>query len=53
MPAARMWSLAFTVAGDGPVVKAVKTDRVELVVMPGPGRLMRAIMDYLPGSAPR
>jgi stalled ribosome rescue protein Dom34 len=34
------------------VVKAVKKDRAELVVMPGPGRLMRALMDYLPGLGP-
>jgi short-subunit dehydrogenase len=31
------------------VVKAVKKDRAELVIMPGPGRLLRAIMDYFPG----
>jgi hypothetical protein len=30
----------------------VKKDRVELVVMPGPGRLLRAIMDYFPGLGP-
>jgi short-subunit dehydrogenase len=30
------------------VVKAVTKDRVELVVMPGPGRLLRAVMDYFP-----
>ncbi len=34
------------------VVKAVKKDRAELVVMPGPGHLMRAIMDYFPGLGP-
>jgi short-subunit dehydrogenase len=34
------------------VVKAVKKDKVELVVMPGPGRLMRAVMDYFPGLGP-
>jgi len=34
------------------VVKAVKRDRAELVVMPGPGRLLRAIMDYFPGLGP-
>jgi short-subunit dehydrogenase len=34
------------------VLKAVKKDRVELVVMPGPGRLLRAIMDYFPGLGP-
>jgi hypothetical protein len=30
-------------------VKAVTKDRAELVVMPGPGRLLRAVMDYFPG----
>ncbi len=34
------------------VVKVVKKDRAELVVMPGPGRLMRAVMDYFPGLGP-
>jgi short-subunit dehydrogenase len=34
------------------VVKAVKKDRAELVVMPGPGRLIRAVMDYFPGLGP-
>ena len=34
------------------VVRAVKKDRAELVVMPGPGRLMRAIMDYFPALGP-
>ena len=34
------------------VVKAVKRDRAELVIMPGPGRLMRAVMDYFPGLGP-
>ena len=34
------------------VVKAVKKDRAELVVMPGPGRLMRAVLDYFPGLGP-
>jgi short-subunit dehydrogenase len=34
------------------VVKAVRKDRAELVVMPGPGRLLRAIMDYFPGLGP-
>ena len=30
------------------VVKAVQKDRAELVIMPGPGRLLRAVMDYFP-----
>jgi len=34
------------------VIKAVRKDRAELVVMPGPGRLMRAIIDYFPGLGP-
>jgi short-subunit dehydrogenase len=34
------------------VVNAVKKDRAELVIMPGPGRLMRAVMDYFPGLGP-
>jgi hypothetical protein len=34
------------------VIKAVTKDRTEVVVMPGPGRLMRAIMDYFPGLGP-
>jgi hypothetical protein len=34
------------------VIKAVKKDRAELVVMPGPGRLMCAVMDYSPGLGP-
>jgi short-subunit dehydrogenase len=34
------------------VVKAVKKDRAELVVMPGPGRLLRAVLDYFPGLGP-
>jgi hypothetical protein len=34
------------------VVKAVIKDRAELVVMPGPGRLIRAIMDYFPALGP-
>jgi short-subunit dehydrogenase len=34
------------------VVKAVKTNRVELVIVPGPGRLLRAVMDYFPGLGP-
>jgi len=34
------------------VMKAVKKDRAELVIMPGPGRLMRAVMDYFPALGP-
>ncbi len=34
------------------VVKAVSKDKAELVVMPGPARLLRALMDYFPGLGP-
>ena len=34
------------------VITAVKKDRAELVIMPGPGRLLRAVMDYFPGLGP-
>ncbi|HXZ71618.1 MAG TPA: SDR family NAD(P)-dependent oxidoreductase [Streptosporangiaceae bacterium] len=34
------------------VVKAVQKDRAEMVIMPGPGRLLRAVMDYFPGLGP-
>jgi short-subunit dehydrogenase len=34
------------------VVKAVTKDQAELVIMPGPGRLLRAVMDYFPGLGP-
>jgi short-subunit dehydrogenase len=35
------------------VVKVLKTDKPELVIMPGPGRLMKALMDFFPGMGPR
>jgi hypothetical protein len=34
------------------VVNVVRKDRAEMVVMPGPGRLLRAVMDYFPGLGP-
>src|SRR3989442_8656941 len=34
------------------VVDAIKHDRAEVRVMPGPGRLMKPAMDYFPGLAP-
>ena len=34
------------------VVDAIKHDRAEVVVMIGPGRLMKAAMDYFPGLGP-
>ena len=50
MKAARYMAPAETVARA--VVKAVKKDRTELVIMPGPGRLLRAILDYFPALGP-
>jgi hypothetical protein len=35
------------------VVKVLKADKPELVIMPGPGRLMKALMDFFPGIGPR
>lgn len=35
------------------VVKVLKTDKPELVIMSGPGRLMKALMDFFPGMGPR
>jgi short-subunit dehydrogenase len=34
------------------VVKAVTKDKAEVVVMPGPGRLIRALLDYFPALGP-
>ena len=34
------------------VIKAVTKDRVELVIAPGPGRLLRALLDYFPALGP-
>jgi short-subunit dehydrogenase len=34
------------------VIKAVRKDRAEMVIMPGPGRFLRAVMDYFPGLGP-
>ena len=31
------------------VVKSIKRDKAEIVIMPGPGRLMKTLMDLLPG----
>jgi short-subunit dehydrogenase len=33
----------------GAVVRAIDKDRAEIVVMPGPGRLLKALMDLSPG----
>jgi short-subunit dehydrogenase len=34
------------------VVKAVRKDKPELIVTPGPGRLLRALLDYFPRLGP-
>jgi short-subunit dehydrogenase len=34
------------------VIKAVTKDKTELVIQPGPGRLLRAVLDYFPGLGP-
>lgn len=36
----------------GAVVRAIEKDKAEIVVMPGPGRLLKAAMDYFPGFGP-
>ena len=34
------------------VLKSLRRDKAEIVVMPGPGRLMRALMTLFPGIGP-
>jgi hypothetical protein len=34
------------------VVRAVTKDGAELVIQPGPGRLIRALLDYFPALGP-
>jgi hypothetical protein len=34
------------------VLRALDHDKAEIVVMPGPGRLMRALMDFFPAMGP-
>src|SRR5437763_51932 len=34
------------------VLRAIEKDKAEIVVMPGPGRLMKALMDLFPGLGP-
>ncbi len=34
------------------VIKAVSKDKPELVIQPGPGRLLRAVLDYFPALGP-
>jgi hypothetical protein len=31
------------------VVRAIEKDKAELLVMPGPGRLLKALLDFFPG----
>ena len=31
------------------VLKSIRRDKAEIVIMPGPGRLLRALMDLFPG----
>jgi short-subunit dehydrogenase len=48
-------STAFTVSPDTvarAVVRALEKDKAEIVVMPGPGRLLKALMDLFPGFGP-
>jgi short-subunit dehydrogenase len=48
-------STAFTVAPDKvakAVVRAIEKDKAEIVVVPGPGRLLKALMDLFPGFGP-
>ena len=35
------------------VIRAIEKDKAEIVVMPGPGRLMKALMDLFPGFGSR
>jgi short-subunit dehydrogenase len=50
MEASRFMAPAESVARA--VVKAVAKDKAEVVVMPGPGRLLRALLDYFPALGP-
>ena len=50
MKASRFMAPAESVAKA--VLVAVTKDRAEVVIMPGPGRFLRAIMDYFPGLGP-
>ncbi len=34
------------------VVRSIKRDKAEIVIMPGPGRLLRTLMDLFPGMGP-
>lgn len=33
-------------------LRAIDKDKAEIVVMPGPGRFMRALIDFFPGMGP-
>jgi len=48
-------STAFTVTPDKvakAVVRAIEKDKAEILVMPGPGRVLKALMDLFPGFGP-
>jgi short-subunit dehydrogenase len=48
-------STAFMVGPDKvarAVIRAIEKDKAEIVVMPGPGRLIKAILDLFPGFGP-
>jgi short-subunit dehydrogenase len=34
------------------VLKSIRRDKAEIVIMPGPGRLMKALLDLFPGMGP-
>jgi len=34
------------------VVRAIEKDKAEIVLIPGPGRLLKALMDLYPGFGP-
>jgi short-subunit dehydrogenase len=34
------------------LLKAIDKDKAEIVVQPGPGRMLRAVMDFYPGLGP-
>jgi short-subunit dehydrogenase len=50
LPSSRFMAPADAVADA--VVRVVRKDRAEVAVMPGPGRLLRALLDYFPGLGP-
>lgn len=53
MPAlAKVFSSSAAAVAKG-VVKVLKADKPELVIMPGPGRLLKAQLDFFPEMGPR